>query len=166
MVDNTSIYSKNKIYFKAVGILKENERYDKSEIENQIEMALLNRLDEGDMDELILVIVTLFLTANYKSEEKLKKCVEILNKFVDNILASPNEEKYRKIRIENPTIKEKVMSCKFVDMVLTKAGFCKKSQMNADTQTLEDYFVYEGDNLDKLNSLKTALSISEPSKIH
>ena len=169
IVDGTSLYSKNKIYFKSVGILRDDERYDKNEIENRIEMALLNRLDENDSlqmpsDELILVVVTLFMTANYKSDEKLKKCVELINKFVDNILNAPGEEKFRKIRIENPTVKEKLMSCKFVDMVLTKSGFAKRAQLNADTNSQEDYFVYDGDDLEKLNRLKMILEIAEPSK--
>jgi len=170
IVDGTSLYSKNKIYFKSVGILREDERYDKNEIENRIEMALLNRLDENDAnrspdDEIILIVVTLFMTANYKSEEKLKKCLDLLNKFVENILKAPGEEKYRKIRIENPTVKEKLMSCKFVDMVLTKSGFSKKTQLNTDTNVQEDYFVYEGDDLEKLNRLKMVLDIGEPSKL-
>ena len=155
------------IYFKVSGLFKENERYNKDEIENRIEMALLNRLDENEgdnADETILVVVTLFLTANYKNEEQLKKCVELLNKFIENILKAPGEEKYRKIRIENPTIKEKVMSCKFVDMVLTKSGFLKRTQLNTDTDVQDDYFVYESDNFEKLESLKTALKIAEPSK--
>jgi len=169
IVDGTSLYAKNKIYFKAVGILREDERYDKNEIEQRIEMAMLDRLDDfsdpkPEADELILIVVTLFLTANYKKDDKLKKCLELLNKFVDNVLRAPSEEKFRKIRIENPTVKEKLMSCKFVDMVLTKSGFAKRTQLNADTNEQEDYFVYDGDDLEKLNRLKMVLEIAEPSK--
>jgi UBX domain-containing protein 6 len=158
VVDN----SQNKIFFKYDGLLKKNERYEKNEIEHHIEMALLDRLDEGDEDAQILVVVSLFLTANNKNQEKLKKCIELLNKFIENILKSPSEEKFRKIRIENPTIKEKVMSCKFVDTILTKSGFIKRSELNKDTNLQEDYFVYESDELHKLERLKTILDISEP----
>ncbi len=92
MVDNNPLVQK--IYFRS-DILGPGVRYTKDEIENQIEQTLINQLDQ----EPILVSVSLLFTANYKNQEKLNKCVEILNKFVDNILNNPDEEKYRKIRV-------------------------------------------------------------------
>lgn len=107
-------------------------------------------------------------TANYKTQEKLTKCIEILNKFINNILNSPNEEKYRKIRVENAIFKERVYGVKYADLVLKKSGFkatsLKKSETDAEgvvVESEEDYFIYEGDNLEKLENLKEALSLGE-----
>lgn len=154
----------NCIKFKS-SILGPNESHPKEETENLIEQTLLTQLD----DEPILVSVTLLFTANYKNQEKLNKCVEILNKFVNNILNSPKEEKYRKIRVENAIFKEKVYAVKYADLVLKNSGFkatsLKKSESNAEgvvVESTEDYFVYEGDNMEKLESLKEALSLGEP----
>jgi UBX domain-containing protein 6 len=167
-VDNNPLVQK--IYFRSE-ILGPDVKYTKDEIENQIEQALINQLDQ----EPILVSVSLLFTANYKNQEKLNKCIEILNKFADNILNKPDEEKYRKVRVENPIFKEKVFLCKYSDLVLKKSGFVGKSlkkqpvqqDLNQSVEVIEpdeyeDYFVYEGNDFDKLTSLKTALSLGEP----
>ncbi len=94
-----------------------------------------------------------------------------MNKFVDNILNNPKEEKYRKIRLENPIFKEKVYSCKYADMVLKKSGFKAKSiskfepspnEPDVQIEVNEDFFVFEEDNLQNLEKLKEALSLGEP----
>jgi len=87
---------------------------------------------------------------------------------VNNILNSPGEEKFRKIRVENKTFKEKVHNVKYADLLLKKSGFKavtlkKPPEQGIDgSETQEDFFVYEGDNLEKLESLKEALSLAEP----
>jgi UBX domain-containing protein 6 len=73
----------------------------------------------------------------------------------------------------------KVYSCKYSDLVLKQSGFKAKTvakepdviPISAEgkpiehvTPTEEDYFIFEGDNLDSLNSLKTYLSLAEPIK--
>ena len=164
---------KNRILYTAP-ILPENEKYTINEIDDRIEQLLLEKLHE----EPILVACTLLCTANYKDADKLTKCIEILSKFADNILNNPKEEKYRKIRAENQIFKEKVYSCKYSDLVLKQSGFkavsLKKetpdvtvldgaNDLNMPAKT-EDFFMYEGDNMDPLNSLKTFLSLAEPIK--
>lgn len=146
---------KNPILFNSV-LTGPGVRLPKEDLEDLIEQTLLTQLE----DEPILVAVTLLFTANHKNQEKLTKCVEILNKFVANILNSPQEEKYRKIRVENAIFKEKVYSVKYADLVLKKSGF--KATTLKLTEVDEDYFLYEGDNMDKLESLKEALALGEP----
>jgi UBX domain-containing protein 6 len=104
VVDGTALVPKSRIYFTA-SVLPEGEKYVAGEIEDRIEQLLLEKLHE----EPVLVACTLLCTANYKDGDKLVKCVEILNKFADNILNNPSEEKYRKIRVENAIFKEKVI---------------------------------------------------------
>jgi UBX domain-containing protein 6 len=170
VIDNNPLIQK--IYFRSE-ILGAGVRYPKEDIENKIEQSLINQLDQ----EPILVSVSLLFTANYKNQEKLNKCVEILNKFADNIINKPDEEKYRKIRCENPIFKEKVHMCKYSDLVLKKSGFVARSlkkqpteSLNQSVEIIEDnkedeyeaYFIYEEKNLEKLESLKLALSLGEP----
>lgn len=147
--------------------MSSDESYPKNEIEDRIEQRLLLQLEE----EPILVSVALLFTANHKNQEKLDKCIEIMNKFVDNILKSPNEEKYRKIRLENPIFKEKVYSCKYADMVLKKSGFKAKTvkkfepnpnDLNIQVEIEEDVFVFEESNVESLEKLKESLSLGEP----
>lgn len=156
--------SKKNIFYRA-SIFEPGERYPLEQVEDKIEQFLINQLEE----EPILISVTLLFTANYKNQEKLNKCLEIMNKFIDNILNSPNEEKYRKIRLENPTFKEKVYSCKFSDLALKKGGFkpttLKTTTTDSDGNektTEEDYFIFEGDEFESLQNLKQALSLGEP----
>jgi UBX domain-containing protein 6 len=174
VIPETGLINKNRVFFTA-SILSENERYPGGEIEDRIEQLLLEKLHE----EPILVACTLLCTANYKDAEKLTKCIEILNKFADNILNNPTEEKYRKIRVENQIFKEKVYSCKYSDLVLKQSGFKARSVakenddvvlISADGKPIEssvqieDYFIFEGGNFDPLNSLKTFLNLAQPIK--
>lgn len=139
------------------------ERYRREEILDKIEQALLVQYN----DEPVLISVTLLFTAHHQSKEKLDKCVETINRFVDNILKNPGEEKYRKLRVENAVFKEKVYSCKYSDLVMRAAGFSarampKQSPDGQATNETEDCFVFEGNDLSRLESLKEALSLGEP----
>ncbi|CAF0764119.1 unnamed protein product [Brachionus calyciflorus] len=156
IVDNVSTASTIKIYFKS-SVFQPGEKYTLDEVEDKIEQNLIQNLEI----EPILVSVSLLMTANYKYKEKLDKCIEIINKFVDNILANPSEEKFRKIRLENPTFKEKVYSCKYADMVLKNSGFIAKT-VKLDDGSDDDIFLYEGNDMEKLENLKMALSVAEP----
>lgn len=140
------------------------ERYGRDEILDKIEQALLVQYN----DEPVLISVTLLFTAHHQNKEKLDKCVETINRFVDNILKNPGEEKYRKLRVENAVFKEKVYSCKYSDLVMRAAGFTARSmpKLSPDGQPsggeTEDCFLYEESDLSRLESLKEALSLGEP----
>jgi len=147
-----------KVFYRS-DLLGPHVRYPRDEIDNQIEQALLCQLEQ----EPILASTTLLFTAHRKTPDKLKACVEILNKFVQNILGKPDEPKYRKIRVENKIFKEKVYNCKYADLVLKKTGFTAESlSVTDDSEEKEDFFVYRGEQLDKLESLASALSLAEP----
>lgn len=49
--------------------------------------------------------------------------VTILLKLLDNVIREPHNDKYRTIRLENKTIKEKVLSLNGVREFLMKIGF-------------------------------------------
>lgn len=49
--------------------------------------------------------------------------VTILLKILDNIIREPNNAKYRKIRLENKTIKEKLLALVGMRALLEQIGF-------------------------------------------
>ena len=67
------------------------------ELQQQIENTLQLQLDS----EPIVAATLLFLTCNQKDQEKLNAGKEIICKYFDNIIANPDEEKYRRIRLQN-----------------------------------------------------------------
>lgn len=154
-VENVSLNPKSKIFFTS-SLFQPGERYSIEEVEDKIEQHLMDNLEM----EPILVSVTLLFTANYKNKEKLDKCVEILNRFADNIINNPTEEKYRKIRLENAIFKEKVYTCKYADLVLKQSGFQTRIIKLEDGKD-DDVFLFEGDDWEKLENLKSALSLGE-----
>ena len=83
-----------------------------------------------------------------------------MKKYFDNILNSPSEEKFRKIRAENATFKEKVRACKYADLVLKTAGF--QLRLVSDGEVEEEFFIFEGDDLTSLRQVKEALELAEP----
>jgi len=136
------------------------------DIEQQIQDLLLSNLES----EPILTSLTLVLTANYKKGEKMDKGLNILKKLVDNIIANPDEDKYRKVRTENETIKENILSLKYIDICLTNVGFqLKKTQKQGASSSNSDEdmeFVYLFDhenpvNFASLSQLKDAFEMAE-----
>jgi UBX domain-containing protein 6 len=161
VIDAAPIALKYRILFTSK-LLPPGVAYPKEEIENRIEDMLLNQLE----DEPILIAVTLLFTANKNHHQKVTTCCEIINKFIDNILKAPDEAKYRKIRLENPTFKEKVYSLKYADLVMKKGGFtaCRLPTATSTSEVVEeeDCFIFEGNNFENLNTLKEALQLAEP----
>lgn len=51
--------------------------------------------------EPIVAATLLYLTCNQKEQEKLNASKDIICKYFDNIIANPDEEKYRRIRLQN-----------------------------------------------------------------
>lgn len=51
--------------------------------------------------------------------------IEILLKLLDNILNFPENEKYRKIRLDNKIIREKLLAIRGMIFVLKSIGFCE-----------------------------------------
>ncbi|MCO5584163.1 hypothetical protein L7F22_038086 [Adiantum nelumboides] len=68
------------------------------------------------------------LKQNHKDDDaRVKKAFQTLLTYVGNIVRSPDEEKYRKIRISNPTFQERVGSLKGGVQFLEICGFQKDS---------------------------------------
>jgi UBX domain-containing protein 6 len=94
----------------------------------------------------------------------LDKCLEILNKLVDNIIKNPTEEKYRKIRIENEHIKQKLLTCKYIDLLLDTLGFQLNQQYNDDLKQNENVYLFNIDKLSNLDEFKKIQDYAKPIK--
>lgn len=90
----------------------------RNEMEQYIEEFLLAQLAEEPEMASALMIHTLS-----KDTEKVKGCIDILCKYLENIKAHPSEEKYRKIRVQNKAFSERVAPLKGTGEFLQAAGF-------------------------------------------
>ncbi|KAI5082348.1 hypothetical protein GOP47_0002091 [Adiantum capillus-veneris] len=80
------------------------------------------------------------LKQNHKDEDaRVKKAFQTLLTYVGNIARSPDEEKFRKIRISNPTFQERVGSLKGGIQFLEICGFQKDS---------DDFLILPRDKVD------------------
>lgn len=96
---------------------------------------------------------------NCNPKEKVEPCVETLIKCLENINNNPNEEKYKKIRMNNRMFCEKIKICEGSLDLLHAAGFV---EITIDD---EPYLIWSEENMEAeltLESLIEALKYSEP----
>lgn len=131
------------------------------EIRNHIESCLYKEIDS----EPGMITATMIHTLN--SKEKVVVCIETLNKYIDNILKNPSEEKYRKIKQSNKVFKERVAALKGVKELLTIAiGFVDVKLPVADDEDEKEDFYLLSEGLamenEKLSVIKSYLNEAEP----
>lgn len=157
---------KVEILFKCPNMFGDEFTLPKDALEARIEDRLIENLNS----EPVLTALTLLYTLNYKNEEKFEKCIEILKKLIDNIINNPNEEKYRKIRCENAQIKDKLLSCKYADLLLDTIGFNLikvKKQDAVNDEDCESVYMFQHENelnYVKLKEFKESIDVVEPIK--
>lgn len=96
---------------------------------------------------------------NCNPKEKLEPCVEALIKCLENIHNNPNEEKYKKIRMNNRMFCDKIKICEGALDLLHAAGF---AEITIDD---EPYLIWSEENMEAettLLNLIEALKCSEP----
>ncbi len=69
-------------------------------------------------------------------------CVDILCKYLDNIIGSPENPKVRKIRFANKAYQEKVAVIEGSAQFLKASGFKKSHVKNDDTGENEDIWLF------------------------
>lgn len=79
-------------------------------------------------------------------------CVNVLCRYIDNIIANPTETKFHKIRCENATFKEKVTPILGATELLYAAGF--RQQKLDHNGTEEDFLVWDEENVDGIQTLE------------
>ncbi|XP_077331899.1 UBX domain-containing protein 6 isoform X2 [Lithobates pipiens] len=89
-----------------------------------------------------------------KDQAKVKVGVETITKYLDNIIASPNEEKYRTIRFSNKVFQEKIQilegSLEFFEAV----GFEKMMLPLPGQDVQEEFYVLSSEAVKSLNNLQ------------
>ncbi|XP_065077762.1 UBX domain-containing protein 6 [Ochlerotatus camptorhynchus] len=96
---------------------------------------------------------------NCNPKEKFEPCVETLIKCLENIHNNPNEEKYKKIRMNNRMFCDKIRICEGALDLLHAAGF---AEITIDD---EPYLIWSEENMEAettMLSLIDALKCSEP----
>lgn len=88
--------------------------------------------------------------------------MEILARYLTNIIDEPTEEKYRKIRLKNKVFQDKVSDLEGAFDFLLGAGFSR--EVLPTNREEEEYFILKDEDLDieKLQTLKEAILSAEP----
>nr|XP_002129952.1 UBX domain-containing protein 6-like [Ciona intestinalis] len=124
-----------------------NEVVTKPNLQNHLrENFILNLGQNG-----VTVAVQMMKTLN-TSQDKVQAAVDIIIRYIDNIIAHPGEEKYQKIRKNNKVFTEKVASVEGAEEFLEAAGFQKRMGEND-----EIYFILNDTEVDSLKSSKESL---------
>ncbi|PBC30785.1 UBX domain-containing protein 6 [Apis cerana] len=95
-------------------------------------------------------------------KEKVDICIETLGKYLENIINYPEEEKYKKIRMQNKIFQDKVMPIEGALEFLNAAGFRQKKILNNDKE--EDFLIWSADNcsIEDVTTLFEALKTAQP----
>eukprot|EP00912_Choanoflagellata_sp_UC4_P001189 UC4_evm2s744 len=72
--------------------------------------------------------VQLIRTANFQSPKSVETCISTLRIYCDNILAKPDDPKYRTIRLANKGFQNRVESCKGGLSFMTAIGFIEANK--------------------------------------
>ncbi|KAK6630517.1 hypothetical protein RUM43_014502 [Polyplax serrata] len=114
----------------------------KEEWNQKIRDFLYEQLDE----EKGLVACLILRTLN-GSKEKVDACIETIEKYFENILKYPNEEKYRKIRMTNKIFEEKVKPIEGALLLLEAAGFQVQELPHQDTH--ESFLIFPKEKVEE-----------------
>ena len=124
----------------------------KEEMKAKIRQFLYSQLEEEKGLTACLIIHT------FAKDGKI--CIDTLCKYMDNILKSPDDEKFRKIRKSNKAYQERVAKFEGHDLFLEAVGF--------QSQALdgEEYWILDGElnpeRLEMIENLREGLVNSEP----
>ncbi|NXE97723.1 UBXN6 protein, partial [Menura novaehollandiae] len=106
-----------------------------------------------------------------KDREKVRVGVETVAKYLDNIYLHPEEEKYRKIKLQNKVFQERISCLEGTHRFFQAVGFETKTLpvpgqgKNQGVDTTEEYYVLKEEMLSRLEELKDCkeqLLSSEP----
>ncbi|KFU92042.1 UBX domain-containing protein 6, partial [Chaetura pelagica] len=89
-----------------------------------------------------------------KDREKLRVGVETMAKYLDNIYLHPEEEKYRKIKLQNKVFQERISCLEGIHRFFQAVGFEMKTLPVPGQETPEEFYVLKEDMLTRLEDLK------------
>ncbi|KAK5648879.1 hypothetical protein RI129_003771 [Pyrocoelia pectoralis] len=123
------------------------EILSKDEWKTKIKEFLFEQLEE----ERGLTACLIIHSCNY-NRIKVVDCMEVLCKYLENIIANPDEPKFHKIRCSNATFKDKVLPILGCTELLYGAGF--RQQNLEHNGTIEEFWVFEKDNVEGIETLE------------
>ncbi|XP_074060100.1 UBX domain-containing protein 6 isoform X2 [Macrotis lagotis] len=100
-----------------------------------------------------------------RDREKVKLGVDTIAKYLDNIHLHPEEEKYRKIKLQNKVFQERINCLEGANEFFEAIGFEKIILPVPEQETSEEYYVLSEEALahvEKLEEHKVTLQGSEP----
>lgn len=83
---------------------------------------------------------------------QVSECVEVLCKYLDNIIANPEETKFHRIRCSNATFSDKVLPILGATDLLLAAGFQQKQVESNGTE--EEFWIFDVANVDGITTLE------------
>ncbi|KAL9824095.1 UBX domain-containing protein 6 isoform 2-T2 [Geothlypis trichas] len=89
-----------------------------------------------------------------KDREKVRLCVETMAKYLDNIYLHPEEEKYRKIKLQNKVFQERISCLEGTHKFFQAVGFETKTLPVPGQETTEEFYVLKEEVLSRLEDLK------------
>ncbi|XP_038019552.1 UBX domain-containing protein 6 [Motacilla alba alba] len=89
-----------------------------------------------------------------KDREKVRVCVETMAKYLDNIYLHPEEEKYRKIKLQNKVFQERISCLEGTHKFFQAVGFETKTLPVPGQDTTEEFYVLKEEVLSRLEDLK------------
>lgn len=133
------------VFFKCS--LISDEVLTKEEWKVKIKEFLFKTLEEEKGMTSVLIIYS----CNY-IRTKITDCVNILVRYLDNIIANPEETKFHKIRCSNATFCDKVLPVLGALEFLEAAGF-RQQQLEHNGKP-EEFLVWSKDNIEGLETLQ------------
>ncbi|NXG45967.1 UBXN6 protein, partial [Psilopogon haemacephalus] len=89
-----------------------------------------------------------------RDREKARAGVETMAKYLDNIYLHPEEEKYRKIKLQNKVFQERISCLEGAHRFFQAVGFETKMLPVPGQETTEEYYVLKEEMLSRLEDLK------------
>ncbi|UJR28516.1 hypothetical protein I4U23_009754 [Adineta vaga] len=152
-IESSPVVDHSNFLFKCPDVFGEEVSLPYNELQQQIEETLRLQLDS----EPLVAATLLFLTTNQKEQEKLNTGKEIICKYFDNIIANPDEDKYRRIRLQNKVYLEKVAPLKYALEFLQASGFF----ISDDQESI----VYQDGSIEPLQLAQDTLMNGEPIQV-
>ncbi|XP_023798684.1 UBX domain-containing protein 6 isoform X2 [Cyanistes caeruleus] len=89
-----------------------------------------------------------------RDREKVRLCVETMAKYLDNIYLHPEEEKYRKIKLQNKVFQERISCLEGTHKFFQAVGFETKTLPVPGQEATEEFYVLKEEVLSRLEELK------------
>lgn len=89
-----------------------------------------------------------------KDRERVRVGLETVAKYLDNIYLHPEEEKYRKIKLQNKVFQERISCLEGIHRFFQAIGFETKTLPIPGQETTEEFYVLKEDVLSRLEDLK------------